>query len=309
MAKKKAWIIVTMVLMGYILIVTGLMILTSEPFFCKSCHVMRRPYETWKNSPHSRVSCYDCHGELGALGFLEEKIEELRMILLFPTKSYQRPISSTVKNDGCIHCHREILQKIVVKSAIRISHDDCIPQGGKCTDCHNTVAHGKALTKENNPTMDKCTQCHGKKATKDCLKCHVKGERKRHAGPWAVTHGTTWEKTHGMGDTSTCIICHEKEDCERCHSLMPHQINWPHIHGKKFKKDDKNCLTCHIQSFCDNCHQMEMPHPEGFLKKHSKEFKRLGRGKCLRCHVKKTCGYCHIKHVHPGVVMPKVTAP
>ncbi len=280
-------------------------LLTPQPFFCRTCHVERDIYKAWTKSPHNEISCLSCHRKPGVSGYLTSQVEMAKRVSSSIFGTYQKPLTSNVDNSSCLPCHKEILKGTVVRSVIKVRHRDFLQEGQACTDCHSGVGHKNTVRKQENPTMDKCTTCHnGKTASKTCKICHVeKAKRKvRNYGPWQVTHGKDWRKTHGMGNLTSCIICHSKEDCSRCHLEMPHVQNWPYYHGKMALKND--CFGCHIQSYCVDCHRIEMPHPESFLPRHSAIVEKKGGELCYRCHVRDDCQYCHVRHVHPGIKQP-----
>ena len=81
--------------------------------FCgKFCHsVMSPEYTAYKNSPHSRVPCVECHIGSGASWFVKSKISGARQLFAVALDSYSRPIETPVRNlrparDTCEECHR-----------------------------------------------------------------------------------------------------------------------------------------------------------------------------------------------------------
>jgi len=81
--------------------------------FCgKFCHsVMSPEYTAYKNSPHSRVPCVECHIGSGASWFVKSKISGARQLFAVALDTYSRPIETPVKNlrparDTCEECHR-----------------------------------------------------------------------------------------------------------------------------------------------------------------------------------------------------------
>ncbi|MDO8886201.1 cytochrome c3 family protein [Candidatus Oleimmundimicrobium sp.] len=278
----------------------------SQKIFCRTCHVIRNEFDALKKSPHKDVPCLSCHGSPGVFGFSFRMADGLQNGLSYVFKTYKEPIVSEVSNDACLRCHYDIKRRLAVNNAIQVSHKEFLDTGYKCSDCHNTVAHGDVIAQPKMPYMDKCTACHNnKKAPTTCGLCHMEKMKRevRTPGPWAITHGPTWERTHGMGNLTTCIICHETEKCERCHIEMPHPESWPYIHGDEAKKGSigDDCCNCHLNSFCEDCHRFEMPHPFGFLPGHPGIVKKNGDEICYTCHIKGDCNACHERHMHPGL--------
>ncbi|RJQ51956.1 MAG: hypothetical protein C4521_11230 [Actinobacteria bacterium] len=310
--KNRGALIALITLLVLLLAIVASEIAAYTPSFCARCH--RLDYAYWKTSTHARSTCSDCHAARGGLSWVSGPIDRTSMVLAALFGAYDPPITSFVENQNCLSCHGGIKDAIVTRFGIRMRHADVIVAGLRCTDCHNTVAHGKATAHPRSAFMDTCTPCHdGKKAPSKCETCHTSAiDRSPTArlAPWAITHGVNWTKTHGMGNLGTCVTCHPSDACDRCHGMsLPHESNWPRLHGKaaldngkKVRATDKarSCVGCHSRAYCDGCHQIKMPHPAGFLPMHKKEHERVGAGVCLNCHIKNECDECHVRHVHPG---------
>lgn len=293
--------------------IVGFEAVSYTPSYCARCHKAEQSF--WKRSKHADAACHDCHGSRGGLSIISTKLNEYSMVLSQLTGQFDRPITAFVDNGNCMDCHTAIIDnKVIISRGIRMRHSDVISAGIRCAACHSTVAHGSATKIPTAPFMETCTPCHdGSKAPTKCDTCHVSRADPLPTGrvaPWAVTHGARWTKTHGMGNLSTCIICHARSVCVKCHGMtLPHDDSWPALHGKaaitnleRVAASDKprSCVGCHYRTFCDGCHQMAMPHPTGFLPTHSKAYKRYGRRVCANCHNLEECNECHIKHIHPG---------
>jgi hypothetical protein len=72
---------------------------------------MEPEYTAYKNSPHSRVACVECHIGSGADWFVKSKISGARQLLAVATASYPTPIETPVHGlrparDTCEECHR-----------------------------------------------------------------------------------------------------------------------------------------------------------------------------------------------------------
>ena len=161
--------------------------------------------------------------------------------------------------------------------------------------------------------MNDCVTCHkAQKATLECDSCHTgeSTERDFLRPEFAVTHGPNWRQTHGMGQTSTCFVCHAEDKCSGCHGPgVPHGKDFIQTHGKESMNEGAQCTTCHRAAFCANCHQVVMPHPDSFAREHSKVTVREGKEVCLRCHDESDCSICHVRHVHPGGAVGNVPRP
>lgn len=85
---------------------------TESPTFCGLiCHkVMEPEYTAWKNSPHARVACVECHIGPGAEWYVKAKISGLRQIYRTAAEVYEVPIKTPVEHlrpsrDICEQCH------------------------------------------------------------------------------------------------------------------------------------------------------------------------------------------------------------
>jgi len=86
---------------------------TESISFCgQLCHTVMAPeYTTYKNSPHSRVRCVECHIGQGAQWFVKSKISGVRQIFAVAFNTYSRPIQTPVHGlrparETCEQCHR-----------------------------------------------------------------------------------------------------------------------------------------------------------------------------------------------------------
>ncbi|MGW8312515.1 MAG: cytochrome c3 family protein [Desulfuromonadales bacterium] len=84
----------------------------STQFCGEFCHTVMTPEHTaYENSPHSRVSCVECHIGSGADWFVKSKISGARQLLAVAANTYPTPISTPVHGlrparETCEQCHR-----------------------------------------------------------------------------------------------------------------------------------------------------------------------------------------------------------
>jgi hypothetical protein len=84
----------------------------STQFCGEFCHTVMNPEHTaYENSPHSRVSCVECHIGTGADWFVKSKISGARQLLAVAAGTYPTPISTPVHGlrparETCEQCHR-----------------------------------------------------------------------------------------------------------------------------------------------------------------------------------------------------------
>jgi NapC/NirT cytochrome c family protein len=83
----------------------------SDSFCGKSCHTVMDPeYTAYRNSPHARVACTDCHIGPGASFFVKSKLSGAGQVLAVMFNTYPRPIPSPVQalrpaRETCEQCH------------------------------------------------------------------------------------------------------------------------------------------------------------------------------------------------------------
>lgn len=277
----------------------------SSPVVCASCHSMRASATSLAASSHTGIDCYRCHLASGAWSWPAFKAREL--LVMYPAAMLGRGVSGAddgVPDTGCVSCHDRVLRSTLEGKGTRIAHRTCA-EGRLCSDCHGTESHGKAARWVRQPYMDDCVGCHlREKATTECDACHVeKSTAERIArGPWQVTHGPEWRKTHAMGDLALCETCHPASKCVSCHGVpLPHPADIGRTHGTLADEPGAKCADCHDRKgFCDVCHGVPMPHPADFLPTHSKIAKSRADASCMKCHYRYDCDTCHTKHTHPG---------
>ncbi len=84
----------------------------SREFCGELCHTVMEPeYTVYRLSPHSEISCTECHIGAGATWFVKSKLSGMRQVYAVLTKSYSRPIETPVHNlrparEVCEVCHR-----------------------------------------------------------------------------------------------------------------------------------------------------------------------------------------------------------
>lgn len=272
----------------------------AAPRTCASCH--SAAYAKWQASPHAKVGCGSCHTDRAAALGLGNSVGLLGDVTHTGAGSNVLPVPNT----GCLRCHpsAKLDATVLTSSGLRMSHRGLLAAGYRCVDCHADVAHSVPAARSTRPTMSRCATCHNnEKVTGACTTCHAEAASKvqaRQVDPeWSKTHGPDWKTLHGMGDLSTCTLCHARADCQKCHGLpMPHDDAFVADHGTVAKQGVQVCLACHQQSFCDSCHGIQMPHPAGFLAAHPTVAKEPN-APCLRCHTQANCDDCHQAHVHP----------
>jgi len=85
-------------------------VMDSTEFCAATCHVMKPEATAYSRSPHSHVSCAECHVGSGATSFAKAKLSGTRQLFGVMFSRYPRPIPTPVHNlssahDTCEKCH------------------------------------------------------------------------------------------------------------------------------------------------------------------------------------------------------------
>ncbi len=89
----------------------GVEYMDSVQFCGQTCHTVMEPeYTAYRGSPHSRVTCVQCHIGPGASWFVRSKFSGVRQVFAVSLKTYSRPIPSPVRElrparETCEQCH------------------------------------------------------------------------------------------------------------------------------------------------------------------------------------------------------------
>src|SRR4030095_2006509 len=79
--------------------------------FCgQTCHVMTPEFSAFKNSPHSRLQCVDCHVAPGVDGWVASKVAGSRQLMGVILNNYHRPIASALESDRLLPARGDVGQ-------------------------------------------------------------------------------------------------------------------------------------------------------------------------------------------------------
>jgi len=318
---KRPLLALLLVGLGVSLVLEGVFIgMATTQTGCSTCHVTKTKLAELAESPHRDQDCRSCHVPGGAVGMV-------RLNVMAATNLLSWPFGGSGSTTGhsfspvCASCHRAALETTVVASGIRMNHaavtaepraqerDDQtnISSGGtilECSFCHADASHRPAKGGSASVAAHSLcggSGCHdGVSAPNGCEVCHVDGPPAVDA---AAAHPTDWTGRHGMGDLSTCAVCHEPSECRKCHGVdLPHDRQTSVFsHGSEAQEAGPACYECHGEATCVACHVIPMPHADDYLQGHSKDAVEQPPGTCGTCHLQSGCERCHLRHLHLGV--------
>jgi len=255
--------------------------LSSTPWFCGTCHVMRPYFESWENSSHAQVACVECHIPPGLTAEMRKKFEALSMVARYFTATYGTNPWAEVDDDACLRCHeRRLLGGKELFGEVLFDHRPHLAELRRglrlrCTSCHSQIVQGSHIT----VTSSTCVLCHFKDQrpgvdTARCTLCHQVPEGVIEAGEMAFDHadvtrfGMACDSCHAAASAAEgsvprdrCFICHNDPVrlAEYGDTNLMHQM---HVTDHKV-----DCMNCHqeiehvaprhiqeAQAECDACH-------------------------------------------------------
>ncbi|HYL70152.1 MAG TPA: NapC/NirT family cytochrome c, partial [Candidatus Dormibacteraeota bacterium] len=293
---------------------------SSQPGFCKSCHIMQPYYASWATSSHRNVSCIECHIAPGIKAEAMSKFQAANMVVKYFTGAYGTRPWAEIDDATCLRsgCHSErLIEGVVEYRGVRFDHTDHLGEQRRgmqlrCTSCHSQIVQGTHIA----VTETTCFLCHFKDRPPGaplagCTGCHP-------SPPRVVSPaGYTGDHAQYVTDRIACLSCHtsvttgagtvDQARCFSCHN-EPARIkefnNPPLLHRVHVADHDIACIQCHgpiehrvgaltatVELDCRSCHSnvhdAERRLFAGFGGHGTKEAPSsmfLARVSCLGCH-------------------------
>ncbi len=266
---------------------TGSVVITGQPGFCNSCHIMNSYYASWETSGHSEVNCLDCHLQPGFAGYVKGKINGLAQAVDCMVGRIGTKPNARVEDISCMRseCHSvaELESKQIDYNGIKFTHKNHVSKevdGIKisCGTCHNHFEGDEHFSVNNNV----CFTCHFLKnntsnkrlVQTSCKSCHEVPNRIIEHGLVKINHSEFVSYKASCEDS-----CHKREIekasevsdsvCLNCHSFsMGEDSNSTELHEKHTGQEKVECFACHgkvphgqrevlsVSSMmdCRNCH-------------------------------------------------------
>lgn len=220
-----------------------------DPKFCLNCHVMRDTYISWQQSSHSKVDCLKCHKDVSIAGYLYKQFMGVDQL---------NQVKVTIDDSTCQKCHTDA-RVVTPPTDLIVPHNLHMQMGLSCTQCHQTVTHGKiinsspSVTQTMNSTqsgdklidpnripMSACMKCHnGAMATNACNACHDdKIPPSSHTSSnFAANHGYV-----ALNNVASCNNCHQYDTALQV-QYKPEGQGWTEV--QNFARKTEFCLDCH----------------------------------------------------------------
>lgn len=265
----------------------GAIVVTGQPGFCNSCHIMNTHYASWKSSEHSNVNCLDCHLQPGFTGYVKGKINGLAQAVDCMVGRVGTKPNATVKDDSCLRseCHStaELANDKIEYGGVKFTHNNHIDKdvhGIKisCGTCHSHFEGNEHFSVNN----EVCYTCHflkgdgadGIVVQTSCTDCHEVPDKVIKRGLVTINHAEFVSYKASCEES-----CHKKEIskpskvddnvCLNCHSFRNEQnIDSSELHEAHTKNEKVECFACHgqvahgqkqvesisVMMDCQNCH-------------------------------------------------------
>jgi nitrate/TMAO reductase-like tetraheme cytochrome c subunit len=310
---------------------TGAIVVTGQPGFCNSCHIMNDYYDSWKTSEHSNVNCLDCHLQPGFTGYIKGKINGLAQAVDCIVGRVSTKPSATVTDTSCLRpeCHssEKLASTDIDFAGIKFTHNNHLDKDVKgikisCGTCHSHFEGNEHFSVNTNA----CFTCHFLKINEadtgvvqtGCTDCHEVPNKVIKRGLVTINHAefvsykaSCEESCHkqeihkiSQVDNNVCLNCHTFSKEQNPDILVLHEA---HTHYEKVE-----CFACHGQVLhgkkevtsisvmmdCRNCHSdTHQAQRTIYATQHPMETKETDRilSPMFLTHVE--CTGCHIEKV------------
>ncbi|MDQ7826719.1 MAG: NapC/NirT family cytochrome c [Candidatus Eremiobacteraeota bacterium] len=243
---------------------------------CDQCHTLSMPHSgQWMATHRSRTGegfCLRCHTEKECASCHRSKKPSSH------GRSWEKSHGAALMagKENCFKCH--------AREACDRCHGLALPHPGNWG-----IDHKAAYTKKE--TM--CLRCHKKE---ECVACHRSVTPPSHKGKmWKKEHKSSKgrESQCALCHTATG----RQSACKTCHGgiELPHAKNYGMDHGKESREKSSSCIKCHTREECLKCHQAMPPsnHKEEWKLRLHKQDALKRKDLCKACHDAGECRKCH----------------
>jgi nitrate/TMAO reductase-like tetraheme cytochrome c subunit len=294
--RKRRWITAAVLL--FVVMPVASVELTSQSWFCNSCHIMNSYYASWKHGTHKEIECVQCHIPPGAQNFILAKLNGLGQVVDDVLDRAGTKPSALVSDRACTRSGCHTLDKVrkIVRTEGKFFFDhskhldtEYLGIDLHCTTCHSHIKGEKHFSVD----TDVCVTCHlitPGAAGVPVMLTSAGGSTTQPATmatALAATSPSSHKSPPKRPPPGQCKSCHEAPKkpieyqglkivhadyidygaaCESCHRGVT---------AKPAKMDDDHCMNCHEfgAERMTNVADMHKTHTEA---KHKVE--------CFECH-------------------------
>lgn len=238
---------------------------TSEPPFCRTCHLMDPYYDSWERSAHAGVKCTECHFEPGTLGTVRGKFQALTQLAKYVTRTAGTRPWADVSDASCVRsgCHASAsLEGPIAFDGVRFDHGPHLlePRGQRlrCVTCHSQVLVDRHFAVE--PSV--CFTCHfhpgadgrAPARTSECTTCHAPPAETLTVAGRPFDHdaflrrGVACQECHA-GAVAGAGTVHDQR-CRSCHGepeILARRGDTALMHRAHVTDKKVECSECHVE--------------------------------------------------------------
>ena len=140
--------------------------ITSQNFFCNTCHIMKPFYASWKSDDaHAEAHCVECHIDPGVDSFIAAKLNGAGQVVDDLLNRTTHKPSASVSEMACMrsgcHSHERLVEHKLEGEVFHFSHEKHLDKEYygiemKCTTCHSHVEGSKHFEVDTSV----CITCH-----------------------------------------------------------------------------------------------------------------------------------------------------
>jgi nitrate/TMAO reductase-like tetraheme cytochrome c subunit len=266
LGQMKWWAKLALVIVAACFFAGSAIVVTGQPGFCDSCHIMNSYYASWQDSKHSEVNCLDCHLQPGFAGYAKGKINGLAQAVDCMVGRIGTKPNATVMDTSCLRseCHNteELVSKEIDYKTMKFNHKNHIAKvidgiQVSCGTCHSHFEGDEHF----DVNTGVCFTCHFLRAQEsntrlvqtDCRSCHEVPDKTIERGLVKINHAefvsyeaSCDESCHkkqieqvSQITDSVCLNCH---DFSKEHATETEELHASHTGGEKVE-----CFACHAQ--------------------------------------------------------------
>lgn len=264
-----------LVLIGAAAFVVGSIVsveVTSQSFFCGTCHIMRPYHQSWAESSHRDVKCVECHIPPGAAHFIDAKLNGLGQVVDDVLDRTSTKPSASVEDFACQRsgCHGPAAGGNLdptTERLYRFKHEKHLGLEYKGIEIHCTTCHSHVKGDQ-----------HFQVNTNVCVTCHLIASSPQ---PVALSPTSTLAVNAILFNVKRSLDAGQVEsslagegeaplaapfDCDSCH--VPPERPIKHL-GMVIEHRE----YLQFGTSCDSCHRAATAQPDG-----------VKDAQCLSCH-------------------------
>jgi nitrate/TMAO reductase-like tetraheme cytochrome c subunit len=267
--------------MVFLMAASGAIVVSEQPGFCNSCHIMNTYYNNWQTSKHNEVNCLECHLQPGLMGHVKGKINGLSQAIDCIVGRVGTKPSATILDESCMRseCHttEELHTKNIEFNDIKFTHKNHMNKvvdgiNITCGICHSHFEGDEHFS----VNKEVCFTCHflsnpqtNEKLVKtNCTSCHEVPNKIIQRGLVTINHSefvsyqaSCEDSCHkkeiqktSIIDNRVCLSCHNFTDAKKIlmarkhtNELPEHDIDSVELHKVHTKGHKVECFACHGQ--------------------------------------------------------------